>query len=55
MSLTECDCSTYIPFQKTGFFSTMMCDYLEKSEKLTSFYGNFPSIENFEKQIKLNF
>jgi bacillithiol biosynthesis cysteine-adding enzyme BshC len=53
MSLTECDCSTYIPFQKTGFFSTMMCDYLEKSEKLTPFYGNFPNIENFENQIKL--
>ena len=53
MSLTECDCSTYIPFQKTGFFSTMMCDYIEKSDKLTPFYGNFPSIENFESQIKL--
>ncbi|CAL2061413.1 bacillithiol biosynthesis cysteine-adding enzyme BshC [Tenacibaculum sp. 190524A05c] len=51
MSLTECDCSTYIPFQKTGFFSTMMCDYLEKSDKLSPFYGNFPSIENFENQI----
>ncbi len=53
MSLTECDCSTYIPFQNTGFFSTMMCDYLEKSDKLSPFYGNFPSIENFDNQIEL--
>ena len=51
MSLTECDCSAYIPFQKTGFFSTIMSDYLEQSEKIAPFYGNFPSIENFENQI----
>lgn len=53
MSLTECDCSTYIPFQKTGFFSTMMCDYLEGSEKLKPFYNNYPNIQNFENQIQL--
>ena len=51
MSLTECDCSAYIPFQKTGFFSTIMSDYLEQSEKIAPFYSNFPSIENFENQI----
>ncbi|WP_442265961.1 bacillithiol biosynthesis cysteine-adding enzyme BshC [Tenacibaculum sp. ZS6-P6] len=51
MSLTESECSTYIPFQKTGFFSKMMCDYLEQSEKLTSFYHNFPNSEGFKNQI----
>ncbi|CAM1340295.1 bacillithiol biosynthesis cysteine-adding enzyme BshC [Tenacibaculum amylolyticum] len=51
MSLTECDCSTYIPFKETGFFSTMMCNYLEKSDTLEHFYGNYPNIEGFKKQI----
>ncbi|WP_299627231.1 bacillithiol biosynthesis cysteine-adding enzyme BshC [uncultured Tenacibaculum sp.] len=51
MSLSESDCSTYIPFQETGFFSKMMCDYLEKSEKITSFYHNFPDHKGFENQI----
>ncbi|MDY0781472.1 bacillithiol biosynthesis cysteine-adding enzyme BshC [Tenacibaculum sp. IB213877] len=44
---------TNIPFQKTGYFSTMMCDYLEKSAKINSFYGNFPDVDGFKKQIVL--
>lgn len=52
MSLSESDCSTYIPFQETGFFSKMMCDYLEESEKLTNFYNNFPNVKGFQKQIE---
>ncbi len=51
MSLSECECSTYIPFQKTGFFSRMMCDYLEKAEKLTRFYHNYPNKKGFQNQI----
>lgn len=43
---------THIPFEKTGFFSKTMIDYLEKSTELTSFYDNFPSLEGFENQIK---
>lgn len=42
---------THIPFQKTGFFSKMMLDYLEKNEKLTSFYNHFPDFEGFHHQI----
>ena len=42
---------THIPFKNTGFFSKTMLDYLEKSEKTTLFYGEFPSIEGFKNQI----
>lgn len=42
---------THIPFKNTGFFSKTMLDYLEKSEKTTPFYGEFPSIEGFKNQI----
>ncbi len=52
MSLSDSDCSTYISFKKTGFFSTMMCDYIEKSNKVTPFYANFPDIKGFKSQIE---
>lgn len=41
-----------IAFQKTGYFSKLICDYLNKNEKLNSLYGQFPSIENFNIQIE---
>ncbi len=41
-----------LPYSKTGYFSQLMCDYLSEKESLQSFYGNFPKIENFEKQIE---
>jgi bacillithiol synthase len=41
-----------ISFKKTGYFSSLICDYLEQSSKLQPFYNNFPKIENFKKQIK---
>jgi bacillithiol biosynthesis cysteine-adding enzyme BshC len=43
---------TQIPFQKTGFFSKTMVDYLEKNEHITSFYHNFPDINGFHNQIE---
>jgi len=43
---------TQIPFQKTGFFSKTMTDYLEKNEHITSFYHNFPDINGFHNQIE---
>lgn len=43
---------TQIPFQKTGFFSKTMIDYLEQKESIKSFYNNYPDISGFEKQIK---
>ena len=43
----------HIPFQKTGYFSPIICDYLDKNPKLSSFYGNFPDLAGFKKQLKL--
>ncbi len=45
----EIDC---IPFKKTGYFSELICDYLDQKEELKPFYGRFPDIHNFEGQIK---
>tara|TARA_R110001632_G_scaffold124451_1_gene237332 strand:+ start:9365 stop:10957 length:1593 start_codon:yes stop_codon:yes gene_type:complete len=42
---------THIPFQKTGFFSKTMSDYLEKKESIQQFYHNFPDLAGFAKQI----
>lgn len=43
---------TQIPFQKTGFFSKTMRHYLEKNDKLSLFYNNFPDISGFHNQIE---
>ena len=43
---------THIPFQKTGFFSKTMHDYLEQNEALKPFYNNFPDISGFHNQIE---
>ncbi|CAM3986061.1 bacillithiol biosynthesis cysteine-adding enzyme BshC [Flavobacterium sinopsychrotolerans] len=49
------DCISY---QNSGYFSSLMNDYLEKKTKLQSLYNRFPTLENFEAQIQekqLNF
>lgn len=43
----------HIPFQETGYFSNLIGDYLDKSHKLSQFYGNFPDLEGFRKQLEL--
>ncbi len=43
---------TQIPFQKTGFFSKTMLDYLEQKESIQTFYNNFPNISGFQNQIE---
>ncbi|MFY0604803.1 MAG: bacillithiol biosynthesis cysteine-adding enzyme BshC [Flavobacteriaceae bacterium] len=43
---------THIPFQKTGFFSKTMIDYLEQHPSIKPYYHNFPNIEGFAKQIQ---
>ncbi|WP_298534097.1 bacillithiol biosynthesis cysteine-adding enzyme BshC [uncultured Algibacter sp.] len=40
-----------IPFNKTGFFSSLICDYLDQKSELSSLYNRFPEIENFKAQI----
>ncbi|MDT0554612.1 bacillithiol biosynthesis cysteine-adding enzyme BshC [Patiriisocius hiemis] len=43
---------TTLPYQETGYFSKLICDYLAEKDTLKEFYGKFPNIENFEKQIE---
>ncbi len=43
--------TTNIPFQETGFFSKIMCDYLDKDSKLRDFYQNYPDLDGFSAQI----
>ena len=45
----DIDC---LPFKKTGYFSTLICDYLDQKEGLKPLYNRFPTLENFEKQIE---
>ena len=41
----------HLSYQKTGYFSELMIDYLAEKEDLLPFFGRFPSIENFEEQF----
>jgi len=43
------DCISY---QNSGYFSSLMNDYLEKKTNLQSLYNRFPTLENFEAQIQ---
>ena len=42
------DCINY---QNSGYFSTLMKDYLDQKPNLQSLYNRFPTLENFETQI----
>ncbi len=43
---------TTIPFQNTGYFTKIICDYLDKKEGLKEFYNNYPDLEGFANQIE---
>ena len=43
---------TQIPFVATGYFSKLICDYLDRKPELSQFYGNFPDLEGFKNQIE---
>ena len=43
---------TNIPFEKTGYFSKTICDYLNESPELKSFYNRFPNLESFKDQLE---
>jgi len=45
----DIDC---IPFKNTGYFSSLICDYIEEEPALKPFYNRFPSLENFKSQIE---
>lgn len=42
------DCISY---QKSGYFSSLMNDYLNQEKTLHKLYNRFPLLENFEKQL----
>ena len=42
-----------IPYEQTGFFSTLILDYLKQEKTLNAFYEAFPSIDNFKKQTEI--
>jgi bacillithiol biosynthesis cysteine-adding enzyme BshC len=42
-----------ITFKDTGYFSKIICDYLEEKEGLQKFYNHFPNINGFKKQIEI--
>ena len=44
----DIDC---LPFNKTGYFSNLICDYISGDEKVKSLYHRFPSLEGFKEQI----
>jgi len=43
------DCISY---QKSGYFSKLMIDYLDEKPELKQLYNRFPKIENFKQQIE---
>lgn len=45
----EVDC---IPFRESGYFSELICDYLDEKKGLKPFYNRFPKLENFKAQIE---
>ena len=45
----EIDC---IDFRKTGYFSELICDYLDKKKELKPFYNRTPELHNFKAQIE---
>lgn len=40
----------HIPFTDTGYFSDLMCDYLNDREELRSFHSGLPGYENLHQQ-----
>ncbi|MEI6864966.1 bacillithiol biosynthesis cysteine-adding enzyme BshC [Flavicella sp.] len=45
--------NTQIPFRNTGFFSKLVCDYIDRKDVIKELYGNFPDLEGFENQLNL--
>ncbi|NKI26330.1 bacillithiol biosynthesis cysteine-adding enzyme BshC [Arenibacter sp. 6A1] len=41
-----------IPFKNTGYFSDLICDYLNGKEALSPFYNRQPTLAQFKEQIK---
>ena len=44
--------SDCISYQKSGYFSKLMNDYLDEKTNLKALYNRFPRLENFSAQIQ---
>lgn len=44
----DIDC---LPFDRTGYFTEFICDYIAEKESLKPFYNKFSNLENFSVQI----
>ncbi len=44
--------SDCISYQKSGYFSKLMNDYLDEKSNLKALYNRFPKLENFSEQIQ---
>ncbi len=44
--------SDCIPYRDTGYFSSLICDYLDEKDEIRSFYHRFPRPDNFKVQIE---
>ncbi|MDG3580970.1 bacillithiol biosynthesis cysteine-adding enzyme BshC [Galbibacter pacificus] len=44
--------TNYISFQKTGYFSKLICNYISQEETLRPFYNRYPTLDNFKGQIE---
>ena len=40
-----------VSYQKSGYFTKLIVDYLDEKPELKSFYNHFPKLENFKSQI----
>lgn len=40
-----------LSYKNTGYFSKLMCEYLDENPSLTPFYNRFPALENFRPQF----
>ena len=45
----QTDCVSY---QKSGYFSKLIVDYLDQKPEIQSLYHRFPTLENFASQIE---
>ncbi len=41
-----------IPFKQTGYFSNLLCDYLDQKKSLAPFYSRYPTWNSFKDQIE---
>ena len=40
-----------IPFKQTGYFSQIICDYLDEISDLNPFYNRYPKLASFKEQL----